>query len=251
MIKFFRRIRQQLLSENKFSKYLLYAIGEIILVVIGILLALQINNWNEEKKERVQEQKYLIEIKRNLESDLLEVQNIRNVYQNISATADSILIFIKDAKPKTTNYNKLWEYIIAVTYVPSFQTQKNGYNNLISAGNINQIQNQELLRVISSHYSWVDYTNELVRQTIYESSQFDIHPPIKDIMGKKEFLMDLGYEFQTTSISDDDLSKNENLISGLLYRKAWMGIGFRVLEDYSDSTINLIDIITHEINKQK
>ena len=62
MIKFFRRIRQQLLSENKFSKYLFYAIGEIILVVIGILLALQINNWNEEKKERVQEQKYLIEI---------------------------------------------------------------------------------------------------------------------------------------------------------------------------------------------
>ena len=251
MIKFFRKIRQDLLSKGKTVKYLKYAVGEIVLVVIGILIALQINTWNEEKKERDQEQKYLIEIKRNLESDLLEIQNIRNVYENISVTADSILIFIKDAKPKTTNYNKLWEYIIQVTYVPSFQTQKNGYNNLISAGNINQIQNQELLRVISSHYSWVDYTNELVRQTIYESSQFDIHPPIKDIIGKKEFLMDLGYEFQTTSISEDDLSKNESLISGLLYRKAWMGIGFRVLKDYSDSTINLIDIITHEINKQK
>mgnify|MGYP001591841413 CR=1 FL=1 len=50
MIKFFRRIRQGLLSENKFSKYLLYAIGEIILVVIGILIALQINNWNEKRK---------------------------------------------------------------------------------------------------------------------------------------------------------------------------------------------------------
>jgi len=50
MIKFFRRIRQQLLSENKFSRYLLYAIGEIALVMIGILLALQVNNWNEEKK---------------------------------------------------------------------------------------------------------------------------------------------------------------------------------------------------------
>ena len=51
MIKFFRRIRQKLLSENKFSKYLFYAIGEIILVVIGILIALQINNWNENRKE--------------------------------------------------------------------------------------------------------------------------------------------------------------------------------------------------------
>ncbi|MFT6995454.1 MAG: hypothetical protein ACJA1P_002199 [Maribacter sp.] len=49
MIKFFRHIRKQLLSENKFSKYMLYAIGEIALVMIGILLALQVNNWNEAK----------------------------------------------------------------------------------------------------------------------------------------------------------------------------------------------------------
>ena len=50
MIKFFKKIRQKLLSENQFSKYLIYAVGEIILVVIGILIALQINNWNEEDK---------------------------------------------------------------------------------------------------------------------------------------------------------------------------------------------------------
>ena len=51
MIKFFRKIRQQLLTENKFSKYMIYAIGEIILVVIGILIALGINNWNENRKK--------------------------------------------------------------------------------------------------------------------------------------------------------------------------------------------------------
>ena len=49
MIKFFRKIRQQLLSQNKLSKYLFYAIGEILLVVIGILIALQINNWNQNR----------------------------------------------------------------------------------------------------------------------------------------------------------------------------------------------------------
>ena len=251
MIKFFRKIRYDLMGKNKTGKYLKYAIGEIILVVIGILVALQINTWNEEKKERVQEQKYLIEIKANLESDLLQIEDIRNGYQQISVTADSILMFIKDVKPKTTNYNKLWEYIIAVTYVPSFQSQKNGYNNLISAGNINQIKNQELLREISSHYSNVEHFNELVRQTIYESSQFDIHPPIKNLLGKKEFLVDLGYEFETTSISEDDLSKNEKLISGLIYRKSWMEVGFRVTKIWMDSTNNLIDIITLEINKRK
>ena len=55
MNNFFRRIRQSLLAENKFSKYLLYAVGEILLVVIGILIALQINNWNEFNKERENE----------------------------------------------------------------------------------------------------------------------------------------------------------------------------------------------------
>ena len=50
MIKFFRKIRQNMIKENKVSKYLLYAIGEIILVVIGILIALSINNWNEQMK---------------------------------------------------------------------------------------------------------------------------------------------------------------------------------------------------------
>ena len=52
MIHFFRRIRQGLLSQNRFSKYLLYAIGEILLVVVGILIALSINNWNEERKQK-------------------------------------------------------------------------------------------------------------------------------------------------------------------------------------------------------
>ena len=59
MIKLFRKIRQKLLAENKISKYLIYAIGEIILVVIGILIALQINNWNESNKEKKKHGYYL------------------------------------------------------------------------------------------------------------------------------------------------------------------------------------------------
>ncbi|RAJ11763.1 DUF6090 family protein [Olleya aquimaris] len=69
MIKFFRRIRQKLLSENKFSKYLIYAIGEILLVVIGILIALQINNWNETRKTEIVE----IEIYKEIKVDLKAV----------------------------------------------------------------------------------------------------------------------------------------------------------------------------------
>jgi len=76
MIKFFRKIRQKLLTENKFSKYLIYAIGEIILVVIGILIALQINNWNENKKQIKKEEKVLQQFKNELNEDLFILDEI-------------------------------------------------------------------------------------------------------------------------------------------------------------------------------
>ncbi|NNE03193.1 MAG: hypothetical protein HKN52_08500 [Eudoraea sp.] len=73
MIKFFRQIRQQLLMENKTGKYLKYAIGEIILVVVGILIALQINNWNENRKLRNQEDKLLLDLRSDLNASLNEL----------------------------------------------------------------------------------------------------------------------------------------------------------------------------------
>ena len=69
MIKFFRHIRQSLILENKTSKYFKYAIGEIVLVVIGILIALQINNWNENQKLLKQEQQILFELREELKTN--------------------------------------------------------------------------------------------------------------------------------------------------------------------------------------
>ncbi|MFT6996019.1 MAG: sensor domain CHASE-containing protein, partial [Maribacter sp.] len=73
MINFFRRIRKKMLTENKFAKYLTYAIGEIFLVVIGILIALQINNWNEEKIQKQELNDILQSVANGLESDLREL----------------------------------------------------------------------------------------------------------------------------------------------------------------------------------
>ena len=74
MIKFFRHIRKTHVMENKTGKYLKYAIGEIVLVVIGILIALSINNWNEKRQESVSEINYLIGIKTDLESDIPTIE---------------------------------------------------------------------------------------------------------------------------------------------------------------------------------
>lgn len=75
MLRFFRRIRQNLLSQNKFSKYLLYAVGEIFLVVIGILIALQLNKWNEGRKDDLKAQKALVGLVRDVNTE--KQQNFR------------------------------------------------------------------------------------------------------------------------------------------------------------------------------
>ena len=70
MIKFFRKIRQKLLTENKFNKYLIYAIGEIILVVIGILIAIQLNDLNENRKEHKKELSFIKKLQEDINFDI-------------------------------------------------------------------------------------------------------------------------------------------------------------------------------------
>lgn len=91
MIKFFRKLRQKLLAENKFSKYLLYAIGEIILVVIGILIALQINNANTYRKETQTLHGYLRSIKNNVESDKQQIKAIISFRDSVKVYSQKIV----------------------------------------------------------------------------------------------------------------------------------------------------------------
>ncbi|MFT6795818.1 MAG: hypothetical protein ACJART_000956, partial [Maribacter sp.] len=82
MIKFFRKIRQNLLSEGKTSKYFKYAIGEIILVVIGILIALQINNWNENQKAKKLEQVVLKNLAQENKANLVSLNQLMTTVSN-------------------------------------------------------------------------------------------------------------------------------------------------------------------------
>lgn len=105
MIKFFRKIRQKLLSENRFSKYLIYAIGEIVLVVIGILIALQINNWNEDRIQTNELDGLMKSISRAIQTDLKNLHLIKRGRTSIDQNVDSIFNGFIDNKPTTLNFN--------------------------------------------------------------------------------------------------------------------------------------------------
>ena len=158
MIKFFRKIRQRLLTENNFSKYLLYAVGEIFLVVIGILIALQINNWNVNKQETKELYGYLKNIKSNLQSDLISIEEI-NLFRNSSiAYSKNYLIVAKKDKITIEDYNtiehlKIRHSVFIDTYLKS---KDSGFEALKNSGFIGKLSGTELEEKLNEYYYLID-----------------------------------------------------------------------------------------------
>ncbi|WP_178987367.1 DUF6090 family protein [Winogradskyella schleiferi] len=135
MIKFFRKVRQKLLTENKFSTYLLYAIGEIVLVVIGILIALSINNWNENRKTQEQEIQIYLELKSDLLKTRNDIQKIISQHREIFKLSQNLIKDIYNKKPYSdTIYDSFTSAGVDFQIIPktsAFENLKNiGLNTL-------------------------------------------------------------------------------------------------------------------------
>lgn len=153
MIKLFSRIRQKLLSENKFSKYLIYALGEIVLVMIGILLALQVNNWNENRKEKILLQDYYKLILEDLdEQKKYSVETIIQLDSSIASYETYIQLF----KTKNLTVNETVDALNKVERVsPYLNFRFNTMETLQSTGDIKIIP-ENLRNKLITHKSKLD-----------------------------------------------------------------------------------------------
>ena len=161
MIKFFRHIRQQLLTDNKFSKYLLYAFGEIILVVIGILVALSLNNWNQNRIEIKKE----INSLKNLSLDLEEQAALLETYIMIESTFynDGLQILKHHEKHKGfLEIDSILPNLNSLATRNTFNPINTTYKELISTGNIRIIQNETIKRDIIRYYNALDRTTVII-----------------------------------------------------------------------------------------
>ncbi|MBT8393464.1 MAG: hypothetical protein KJN66_01305 [Bacteroidia bacterium] len=138
------------MSENKTSKYLKYAIGEIVLVVIGILIALQINNWNNNRIERRMEKEILKEILVNLETDL---QNINETIERNKIWIEHNYLVVEHLENKTPLTDSLKYHYSSLYGYHRFQPIKVAYENLKSEG-ISIIRNGTLRKNISELYEY-------------------------------------------------------------------------------------------------
>jgi len=150
MIKFFRRIRQSLLSENKFSKYLIYAIGEIVLVVIGILIALQINTWNENQKLKKEERQVLINFQQSLQNDLTNLGIRTQIHNRSDFSIGVILDHLENDKAYD---GSLKVHFGQTNATPEIIINTSTFEALKS-NNLNLISNENLRQSITDFYNY-------------------------------------------------------------------------------------------------
>ncbi|TRO66838.1 DUF6090 family protein [Christiangramia sabulilitoris] len=148
MLQFFKKIRQNLLAESKFTKYLIYALGEIVLVVIGILIALQINNWNESKKIEVREIGQLKSIQEDIMLDEPDIKFNLTYHKLFLDSEQQLLNYMMSPNLKPENPIK-YEHALGISLI--LILHESAFNNLRN-NNLNIISSQKLKKEISNHY---------------------------------------------------------------------------------------------------
>lgn len=147
MLRFFRPIRKKLIEEDNFRKYLLYAIGEIMLVVIGILIALQVNNWNEERKTKNFEKEILYLIDQNLQRDELRLSEVLSETKQAIEFTDRLI-----EQVALENYDDDLNYWMGkIILFQRFKSQSSAFEVLKAKG-IESITNKELQLALIAYY---------------------------------------------------------------------------------------------------
>ena len=161
MIRFFRIIRQKLLTQSKFSKYMIYAIGEIILVVIGILIALKVNNWNERQNNLKYEQSILKELKKEFENNLVQLEDKILMRKNLIMNSTQWLINVMNDDYLNIELDTVNHHLSRTLIVPSYDPIISITTELINSGNLRLIQNNKLRTKLTV---WPSLTNDFVRE---------------------------------------------------------------------------------------
>ncbi|SNS50959.1 hypothetical protein SAMN05421640_0450 [Ekhidna lutea] len=148
MLFLLRKIRRKLLAQNKVTSYLFYAIGEILLVVVGILIAVQIDTAKDYAKARILEKKILAEIRSNLQADLLEIDSDLGIMDEINEACIDIVEFLDRNEAPNDRFQFL---ATNLRVTPHFSPNKSGFSLLLSKG-LELVLNDSLRLNISTHY---------------------------------------------------------------------------------------------------
>jgi hypothetical protein len=208
MIKFFRKIRQNLIMENKTSKYLKYAIGEIVLVVIGILIALQINSWNDERKAKIVENNFFANVLLDLEKDNENLNYYNKFHQKRIQYLDTLLTYVRNPN-RTMGIEKFGAYVEPLFYSVKPTNNSTTFESAKSMGVFNNFREKDIVKNLSQYYA--DFV-------LIENSFSSITRLIENQFEPLMYTLPEGYMTETTGnlvINEEDVQIFYNKVSSI------------------------------------
>jgi hypothetical protein len=213
MISLFRKLRQTLLQQNKLSKYLLYALGEIVLVVIGIMIAVAINNSNEDKKLDRLEIKYLTEIKNNLSSDLADIDF--NINFNASKLRSNQVV-LQYLNREVQVIDSLDFHLSNLPFSTRTLVNSSGYENLKSKG-LEIISNDSLRIKITTLYEFTIHNAVDFETKDDHPFQYDIFiPAVFNVLGLENMKMNDNNPSGSAKLNDSRDKEKDNLLKNAI-----------------------------------
>lgn len=259
-MKFFRKIRQNLLTENKSSQYLIYAVGEIILVVIGILIALQLNTWGMEKTDRQIENTLLANIKKDLESDIQEFRMVEDFKLSQNEASIRLLEYLIDASKPLEDTVQFVNDLQLIVYFIVPSSNKTSFDIATSTGYLNNITNDILVNDLSRYFNDIGleqhvsdtkrFTNAFNENHLIKTYQlFSKHVMPLDGMGGS-YALERYKNDKRPTLQADDIRGDivlENYLNALSIR---LTIAILKLENEEAWVLSLIKEIEDQLNSK-
>lgn len=240
MIKFFRHIRQSLIKQNQMGKYFKYAVGEILLVVIGILIALQINNWNEHSKDLKTEAQILSSLHQEFKTNTRLLKETIDINKDVTNACIGLMQVSLQPDASKTNVDSL---LYSALEGKPFISSNNTYTEIINTGEIELVQNEnvksllfEYNRMINSNKSTYSLFEKWLEEHILPYLAQHISLRNIDAYGAMEWNEASRFEHDMNSIFNDRTF--ENLIDNNIYHLNRLHEEYANLLRISDELIN-------------
>ena len=260
MLFLLRNIRRRLLTDNKVTTYLLYAIGEILLVVIGILIAVQIDNWKEDRQTRAAEMVYLENLANDLKTDTSSLSSIISL-----ATNKSLALQRMNDRAKHKSIENIYQFssdLLSILWDETFIPNTNTYDEMVSSGNLSIINNEELklnLLNLNQQYNSISYNQTHMRkvydnmliQPFSENLAWRDYFDMKKFRSSQELTWDSLYldQNQQEHVSEAlSLLENKQFQNGLLFFEFDNKLMLNLYEEGKQNAATMIEKIDKEIN---
>ena len=240
MLKLLKQIRRKLLDEGNLKRYLIYASGEILLVMIGILLALQVNNWNEGRKDGLKEIEYLKELETNLDKNIESLQKSIN-FQNFTIHGiDQIISHLQNPSINSSSTDSLLSFYKYSTWYEQISISSSAYESLKNNG-------FEIIRD-------KDIKNKIIElfEVIY-STQVNASNAVSPVFGQVSAQLAVEKGHIITSILSDNSFKQDDtyfkLLNFMIRKKIWKIDFLNGQQELLDETIKLKAESANYLNK--